>query len=174
MTLQDPAPVVPQATAIKTKAKKREKKKRSHTPEARAKMRAARAKGREAREAIANKSRAELIDLLYVMPTVDPPTAGKILGDLSRSGSYRAAAADTLGVPVFKVGTLSRISSIFILRKLGLPETKPVSGSTVASAPPELTLNEQIDRLIERAPDQVAQRLFESMARSGKPERSAE
>jgi hypothetical protein len=54
--------------------------------------------------------------------TVSVPTAGKALADLSKNTSYDAAIKGTLGVPVIEVGGKKRVSSIAVLRKLGLTD----------------------------------------------------
>jgi hypothetical protein len=62
----------------------------------------------------------DILRTLRTQLTVDVPTAGKALGDLSRNPSYDAARAGTLGVEVLKVGGKLRVPSAAILRKLGL------------------------------------------------------
>jgi hypothetical protein len=59
---------------------------------------------------------------LKMNATVSVPTAGKVLGDLSRNASYEAARQGTLGVPVIAVGGKKRVPSIAVLRRLGLDE----------------------------------------------------
>jgi hypothetical protein len=64
----------------------------------------------------------EIVAKLRSQATVSVPDAGKILADLSRNGSYEAARQGKLGVPVIKVGGLSRVPSAAILRVLHLDE----------------------------------------------------
>jgi hypothetical protein len=65
---------------------------------------------------------AKILAELKSKPTVSVPLAGRALGDLSRNGAYEAARNDKLGVPVMQVGGKKRVSSIAVLRKLGLVE----------------------------------------------------
>jgi hypothetical protein len=64
----------------------------------------------------------EILAELKSRPTVSVPIAGKVLGDLSRNGSYEAARTGKLGVPVIEVGGKKRVSSIVVLRLLGLAD----------------------------------------------------
>lgn len=64
----------------------------------------------------------EILAELKSHPTVSVPTAGKALADLSPNAAYRAAQRDALGVPVMKVGGRKRVTSVAVLRKLGLVE----------------------------------------------------
>ena len=64
----------------------------------------------------------EILAKLKSQPTVSVPDAGKALADLSPNAAYRAAKSDSLGVPVMKVGGRKRVTSIAVLRKLGLIE----------------------------------------------------
>jgi hypothetical protein len=57
---------------------------------------------------------------LKQQPTVSVPTAGRVLGDLSRNASYDAARRGVLGVPVITVGGKKRVPSVAVLKKLGL------------------------------------------------------
>ena len=63
---------------------------------------------------------AKILAELKSKPTVSVP--GQVLGDLSRNGAYEAARRGKLGVPVMQVGGKKRVSSIAVLRKLGLAE----------------------------------------------------
>ena len=65
---------------------------------------------------------AKILAELKSKPTVSVPLAGQVLGDLSRNGAYEAARRNALGVPVMQVGGKKRVSSIAVLRKLGLAE----------------------------------------------------
>ena len=65
----------------------------------------------------------DILAELRTNPTVEVPTAGLALGDMSKNGSYEAARADRLGVPVIDVGGKKRVPSIAVLRKLGLEES---------------------------------------------------
>lgn len=62
----------------------------------------------------------EILAELKASPTVDVPTAGKALANLSPNAAYRAAAKDKLGVPVLEIGGRKRVTSVAVLRKLGL------------------------------------------------------
>ena len=64
----------------------------------------------------------QILTKLKNQPTVSIPEAGKALADLSPDASYRAAKSDSLGVPVMKVGGRKRVTSVAVLRKLGLIE----------------------------------------------------
>lgn len=54
--------------------------------------------------------------------TVDVPTAGKVLGDLSRNVAYDVAARDgaIAGIPVLTVGGKLRVPTAPIRKVLGL------------------------------------------------------
>ena len=58
--------------------------------------------------------------IAQLQPTVDVPTAGLALGNLSRNSAYEAARTGKLGVPVLEVGGKKRVPSAAILRALGL------------------------------------------------------
>jgi hypothetical protein len=62
----------------------------------------------------------DILHRLRTQLTVDVPTAGKALGDLSRNPSYDAARTGKLGVEVLKVGGKLRVASAAVLRRLGL------------------------------------------------------
>jgi hypothetical protein len=62
----------------------------------------------------------EILAELRSKPTVSVPVAGKALGDLSRNGSYRAAADGKFPVEIFEVGGKKRVASATVLRLLGL------------------------------------------------------
>jgi hypothetical protein len=62
-------------------------------------------------------------------PSVSVPVAGKALADLSRNGSYRAAAEGRFPVPIFEVGGRKRVASATVLRLLGLADDSLQSAS---------------------------------------------
>jgi hypothetical protein len=65
----------------------------------------------------------DIIAELLAKPSVSVPIAGKALADLSRNGSYRAAAGGKLGpLPVYEVGGRKRVASAGVLRLLGLAD----------------------------------------------------
>jgi len=68
----------------------------------------------------------QVISDLRSKPTCSIPQAGLVLGELSKSASYEAAAAGLLGVPIMEIGgKKKRVPSIAVLKKLGLADTDP-------------------------------------------------
>lgn len=66
---------------------------------------------------------------IYALGTrTDIPTAGAILGGLSRAQSYRAAAAGRLPVVILRVGRRQVVTVASILTALGLPAAPPLPG----------------------------------------------
>jgi hypothetical protein len=63
-----------------------------------------------------------LLQQLLHQLTVDVPTAGKALADLSRNASYDVAARDGAigGIPVLDVGGKKRVPTAPIRKALGL------------------------------------------------------
>jgi len=64
----------------------------------------------------------DILTILRTKPTVSVPFAGMALGELSPNVSYKAAAADRLGVPVMDIGGRRRGASIHVLGMLGFDE----------------------------------------------------
>jgi hypothetical protein len=63
----------------------------------------------------------EILIELRSNPTVSVPTAGKALGDMSKNGSYRAAADGRFPCPIIDFGGgTKRVASAVVLRLLGL------------------------------------------------------
>jgi hypothetical protein len=67
----------------------------------------------------------DILAELRSKPSVSVPVAGKALADLSKNGSYRAAAEGKFPVPIFEVGGRKRVASATVLRLLGLTEDNP-------------------------------------------------
>jgi hypothetical protein len=61
----------------------------------------------------------QILTKLKNEPTVSVPDAGRAFG-LSENAAYRAAKGDKLGVPVMTIGGRKRVTSISVLRKLGI------------------------------------------------------
>jgi hypothetical protein len=63
-----------------------------------------------------------LLEQLMNQLTVDVPTAGRALADLSRNAAYDVAARDgaIAGIAVFEAGGKKRVATAPIRKKLGL------------------------------------------------------
>jgi hypothetical protein len=63
-----------------------------------------------------------LLERIMSELTVDVPTAGKVLGDLSRNVAYDVAAREgaIAGIPVLDVGGKKRVATAPIRKLLGL------------------------------------------------------
>jgi len=68
-----------------------------------------------------------LADAANLPPTLDVPTAAKLLG-IGRSVAYQLAATDALPVPVIRIGHAVRIPTAPVLRLLGLTDPEPEPG----------------------------------------------
>lgn len=66
----------------------------------------------------------EVKEQLRRHPTQSVPWTGEVLAGMSRQGSYLAAQRGELGVPVISVGGRRRVSSVAIMRALGLDDEK--------------------------------------------------
>jgi hypothetical protein len=64
----------------------------------------------------------EIIAELRARPSQTVPFTGEALGDMKRGAAYAAAAAGTLGVPVFWSGGKLRTASIAIAKVLGIED----------------------------------------------------
>jgi hypothetical protein len=82
------------------------------------------------------KTDEELIEGLYRSPTTTIPIAGRLLAGLSPNSSYQVVnrsekaseggnSTVDLGVEVFWVGGLRRVTSISVLKRLDLPLRRP-------------------------------------------------
>jgi len=69
-----------------------------------------------------NPARLTLAEAAQLPPTVDVPTAARLLG-ISRSAAYQLAAQDALPAPVLRLGHALRIPTAPLLAAIGLTPT---------------------------------------------------
>lgn len=82
-----------------------------------------------------NPARLTLAQAALLPPTVDVPTAARLLG-ISRSAAYQLAAQDALPAPVLRLGHALRIPTAPLLAAIGItppPATPPAARSADAA-----------------------------------------